>query len=492
MSEDGQQLGKYQLQRHIATGGMAEIWLAEQAGPGGFNKELVIKRILSHFADDEQFTRMFLDEARLAAQLSHPKIAQIYELGEIDGEYFIAMEYIQGIDLDVLLKMAMEQGAPMPVGIVAKIMMDVLEALDYAHGFTDRTGQPYNLVHRDVSPHNVLISNDGIVKLCDFGVAKAKANQTRTQPGAVKGKFAYMAPEQIQNAHEVDRRADVFAAGILFYELLTGKKPFGDELAAVNNIIAQRHPDPRSLREDIPPGIVAIVDRALEKRPEDRYPDAHSMMREIQNFVRNGGDFVGDRELSRYVREMQGLPVTRHSQPAVPVEGPAIDPLSDTGEQPLERRPTTTQEPNVTAQLYGGDEDAVEPAPAPQKSNAGLYAVFAFIIVSIIVALALIAFFVVGPGEPAVDTVDAPTQPVAAAQKGNPSLLKRGGGPVIISTTPKSDIYVDGQLVGSTPFDAQLPPGKYQVEFRTRDGKKRKTETLVVEGKGFETLKFKL
>ena len=517
MTGQPQQLGKYQLQRHIATGGMAEIWLAEQAGPGGFNKELVIKRILPHFADDEQFTTMFLDEARLAAQLSHPKIAQIYELGEIEGQYFIAMEYIPGIDLDVLLKMAMDTGRPIPVDIVCKVMMDVLEALDYAHEYTDRNGQPYNLVHRDVSPHNVLISNDGIVKLCDFGVAKARANQTKTQPGAVKGKFAYMSPEQIQNAHSVDRRADVFAAGIMFYELLTGVKPFGDELAAVNGIIAQTQADPRSHRPDVPAELVAVIDRALQKKPAERYPDAHSMMRDIETFVRSAGGFVGDRELSRYVREMQGLPITRHSQPSVSVTDREVDVLGDTGEQPVAKRPTsneqvipttgpndrvTGKEPTVTDEqtnVNGAGErtntitadTAVDP-DGGSKSYAGLYAVFGVVIVGVAVAIVVLALKVLP--DPPDDTPKknepvAKTEPVEKGPKANPKLLRKPGGkPVFITTTPAAEIWVDGSLVGDTPFNAVLTPGKYDVEFRA-DGKVKK-ETF--EFTGQQAMKFKL
>lgn len=523
MSDQPQQLGKYMLTRHLATGGMAEIWLAEQEGPGGFNKELVIKRILPNFADDAKFTTMFLDEARLAAQLSHPKIAQIYELGEIDDQYFIAMEYIQGIDLDVLLSMAMDKGTPVPIDIVCKVVMDVLEALDYAHDFTGRDGQPFNLVHRDVSPHNVLVSNDGIVKLCDFGVAKAKANQTKTQPGAVKGKFAYMAPEQIQNAADLDRRADVFAAGILLFELLSGEKPFGDELAAVNNIIARPHPDVRTKRADVPDELAAVIDQALQKDRTHRYPNAHAMLRDIETYVRGSGAYVGDRELSRYVRTMQGLPITRHSQPAVAVDDTEpphelerrIDPLGDTGEQDLA---SPEQLAEARGERITNREDPVEDtgtAQVPSVNTSGertntisaevevddddgggnnflLFAVFGALIIAILGAVGYIVLVVLPPPErPNVQTKQEPIkQPTA--NKGNKSLLSHSGGlPVYISSTPSAEIYVDGQLVSTTPFDTNLRPGTYKVELRTTDA--RKSEKIEVKpDQPLQRFKFKL
>ena len=473
MSEPLGQLGKYSLTRHLATGGMAEIWLAEQAGPGGFNKELVIKRILPHFAEDATFTTMFLDEARLAAQLSHPKIAQIYELGEIDGQYFIAMEYIPGIDLDVLLHQVTEGGEHIPIGVVCKIVMDVCEALDYAHDYTDREGQPYNLVHRDVSPHNVLVSNDGIVKLCDFGVAKAKANQTKTQPGAVKGKFAYMAPEQIQNAEDLDRRADLFAVGVMLFELLAGEKPFGDELAAVNNIIAAPHPDVRQKREDVPDALATVIDRTLAKSRDDRYPDAHAVLRDIESVMRGLDEYVGDRELARYVRTIQGLPVTRHSQPvppimsdAVPVQAPTEDDKRVTNREPA----VDAAEPARTPAHTTESEFAID-GPAP-KSNAPLVIVALLVIAGIVGAIVWIgATMIEGKKAPkTTPTVTKPDKPTKGP-KADKSLLMTGTKRVSLSSRPDgAEIYVDGKLAGTTPFTALLSDGEHTLEFRSKSG----------------------
>lgn len=173
-------LGRYTLERKLATGGMAEIWVGHRAGPAGFKKDVVLKRILPHLAEDPKFVEMFLDEARLAAALSHPNIAQIFELGEADGDYFIAMEFVEGHDLQAILERAAEVGSRVPPSIAARIVADACTALDYAHNFRDREGRHARLVHRDVSPQNILVSRDGIVKLVDFGVAKAATSMHKT------------------------------------------------------------------------------------------------------------------------------------------------------------------------------------------------------------------------------------------------------------------------------------------------------------------------
>ncbi len=263
MSE-GTQLGKYTLKRQLATGGMAEIWLGEQRGPGGFTKELVVKRILPHLANDEKFVQMFLDEARLAAQLTHPNIVQIFDLGEADGSYFIAMEYIRGHDLAQLREAGRAMGAPLDWLAAARIVADACAGLDYAHNFADSRGRPMNLVHRDVSPQNILVSDQGAVKLVDFGVAKAATSTHKTQTGAVKGKFAYMSPEQIRG-EKLDGRSDLFAMGIVLFELLTGRRPFGadSELMALTAIMHHPAPDVQEINPNIPQPLRDVVAKAL-------------------------------------------------------------------------------------------------------------------------------------------------------------------------------------------------------------------------------------
>src|SRR5262245_18293462 len=215
---DGVPFGNYRLVRRIARGGMAEVFLARHLGMEGFERRVAIKRILPHLSEAEEFKSMFLDEARLAAQLTHPNIVHIYDFGRVDEYYFIGMEFVDGVDLGRLIRHA--RNRPVPFEFAARIFSDVCSGLHYAHNAVDGEGRPLGLVHRDVTPQNVLVTYDGVVKLVDFGIAKAAWQAGRTRPGVVKGKFAYMSPEQVEG-RRLDGRSDVFSAGICLYELIT-------------------------------------------------------------------------------------------------------------------------------------------------------------------------------------------------------------------------------------------------------------------------------
>ena len=266
-------LGRYEVLDRIAVGGMAEIFLARESGLAGFERTVVVKRILPELSQDEGFVDLFLDEARLAARLTHPHIVHIYELGH-DGEaYFIAMEHVRGCDLGSLLR---AMGGPLPLGDALYITAAVLEGLHFAHTLADDRGRPLGVVHRDIAPKNVLISLAGAVKLVDFGIAKARSKVSVTMPGIVMGTLGYMAPEQA-SGRAVDRRADIFATGAMLYRMTTGVDAYNAR--AMGGLA--RPERPRSLRPEIPERVEAIIVRAMASEPDRRYPTAAEMRREV-------------------------------------------------------------------------------------------------------------------------------------------------------------------------------------------------------------------
>ena len=300
-----QRLGPYSLDTLLAVGGMAEIWLAHREGPAGFSKRLVIKRILPTMSQDEKFREMFLDEARVAANFEHPHIVRVFELGEVDGTYFIAMEYVDGPDLDYIIERATQLATNVPPIIAARIVADALAGLDYVHNITDSQGEEMGLVHRDISPHNVMVTQSGVVKVCDFGVAKASNSKHKTQAGTVKGKFAYMSPEQIA-AKPLDGRSDLFAMGIVLYELSTNQRPFGeaDELLAVTAILTQKPQDPTQFVEDFPADLNAVIQRALSKNRDERYASAREMQADLEAYIQSAGELVSARHIAEYVSDL--------------------------------------------------------------------------------------------------------------------------------------------------------------------------------------------
>ncbi|MGE6762563.1 protein kinase domain-containing protein [Corallococcus interemptor] len=313
------QLGKYQLVRKLATGGMAEVFLAKAAGPRGFEKTLVLKRILPHLAEDEAFVEMFLGEAQLAARLDHPNVVQIFDFGEVDGSYFLAMEYIDGPTLRRLIKRSTELKQPLSPAVCAKMVASAAEGLAFAHELTDpETGAPLGLVHRDISPENVLVSRQGAVKVVDFGIAKVAGQSHRTATGVVKGKIAYMPPEQLQ-AKAMDGRVDVYALGIVLYELLTGKRPFDatTDVSMMQAILFEPFVPALKRRPDLPEAMQRILERALAKDREQRYPDCRAFQADLERFVLSLGEPMGAYQIARLVAQvMEGVEATPASTPA--------------------------------------------------------------------------------------------------------------------------------------------------------------------------------
>jgi TonB family protein len=300
-----QRVGEYLLVEKIGVGGMAEVWMARRLGVEGFEKRVAIKKILSDPADDQAFIDMFIDEAKLAAQLTHNNITHIYELGRSGSDYFIAMEYVEGADLRKILNAIRKQGKTVPAILALLITAKIAAALDYAHRKKDLNDNLLGLVHRDVSPRNVLISREGDVKLCDFGVAKATSKVATTQKGALKGKLPYMSPEQAWGK-AVDSRSDIFSAGTLLFEMLTGERLFdGDSEIAILEAVRDCEIGARlDDHPDIPSPLRAVLLEALAKSPDDRYQLAGDLQVEIKELLRRMKSKPGDSELAAFIQEI--------------------------------------------------------------------------------------------------------------------------------------------------------------------------------------------
>ncbi|MEM6456459.1 MAG: protein kinase, partial [Acidobacteriota bacterium] len=297
--------GPYALIERIAIGGMAEVWKAQRSGVEGFQKTVAIKRILAHLTDNPEFVTMFIDEAKLAAQLSHGNIIQIHDLGKVDDEHYIAMEFVDGKDLRSILQTARKREMPMPIGLAMLIAAQLASALDYAHRKRGFDGQELGLVHRDISPQNVLISHEGDVKLCDFGIVKAVAKASTTQMGALKGKLQYMSPEQAWG-QSVDGRSDIFSLGAVFFEMLTGRKLFtGDsEISVLDAVRECRIQPPRGLNPTVPEAVERVVLRALTRERDDRYATAGAMETDLQKALQALDETPNALLLANYMRQL--------------------------------------------------------------------------------------------------------------------------------------------------------------------------------------------
>jgi serine/threonine-protein kinase len=303
----GDTLGRYEILMQVAKGGMAAVWAARLLGSRGFQKLVAIKTMLPDLSDDLDFEAMFQDEARLAARIRHPHVVEIVDLGEEDDWLYIVMEWVDGETIFTLNKHANAKGG-IPLPILLRIVSETCAGLHAAHELRDDRGQLLNLVHRDISPQNVMVSFDGIVKIVDFGVAKAtgRLHETRVT-GIMKGKVPYLSPEQLTTG-KVDRRSDIFSLGVLIYVMVSGKHPFRADAdpKTMDNICKRAHVPLRDLIPTVPPELEAIVDRALAKDPAERWPDCAAMQRVVDRLASSLGPPVTDGDVARYVRATLG------------------------------------------------------------------------------------------------------------------------------------------------------------------------------------------
>jgi serine/threonine-protein kinase len=302
MSESHQQQ-RYRVIDRLASGGMAEVFVAESAGIEGFKKRVAIKRVLPHLSEKKRFISMFLDEARLGAHLSHSNCVQTFDIGVGDNAYFIVMEYVDGADLKAVVDYLRTAGRSFPVEIAVLIAVRICEGLTYAHELVGTDDKPLHIVHRDMSPPNILITKFGEVKIVDFGLAKASSQLEKSEPGIIKGKFSYLSPEAALG-EEVDHRTDIFAVGIILWELLAGKRLFlGDtDFATVKQVQQANVPALAAQRKDVPEELDRIIRRALAKDMNVRYSSARDLGRDLTSFLYRYGKPVSSFDIAELVR----------------------------------------------------------------------------------------------------------------------------------------------------------------------------------------------
>jgi len=350
----GDKIGRYEIVRRLAAGGMAEIFLAKLRGEAGFEKEVVLKRILPQWSIDRDFVAMLIDEAKIAVQLNHPNIVQVYELAREGEVYYISMEYLNGVDARRLLQKAQAEKARVPVEASLFIICELLEALAYAHSRKDASGLPLEIIHRDISPQNILLSFEGAVKLADFGIAKAASRSQETVTGVLKGKFAYMSPEQA-NQEVLDHRSDLFSLTVVFYELLTGERLFyrGSDLDTLDRV---RRCDvsfsPQALKI-IPTALQEVLRKGLAKRPEDRFKDAAAFREVLIKIARRSGKEWSRLALSEYLTALFG-----DERKTIPENGPQPTSILPEGGSSSSSRGRTSLLLDQTRTAFKGENTA--------------------------------------------------------------------------------------------------------------------------------------
>jgi TonB family protein len=430
--KDGIKFGQYVLLEKIATGGMAEVWKARMRGVEGFQKIVAIKKILPHLSDNQDFIEMFVDEAKLAAQLNHNNIIHIYDLGKIQSSYYIAMEYIDGYDLKNILRKAQERDQPLSVEIALFIASKVAAALDYAHRKRDFEDREMGLVHRDVSPQNVLISEEGDIKLCDFGIAKAASKASHTQAGALKGKLQYMSPEQAWG-RTIDKRSDIFALATVLFEMLTARKLFsGDnELSILEQVREARVTAPSHFNDEVTPQIDAIVLKALQKDPANRYQTAGEMQRDLDAVLYSFKPTPTSADLAIYMHRL----ATSAPTPSHPMETHAPEPVLAANElKPLKPVPVVATPTPIPAAMPM-PVAATQSSAAPAKKLP----IVPIAIAAVVVIAAVVGFLMMR--KPAAKTVTpAKTQVAARTQTAltATSVAATTTPPVSVSTAPTS------------------------------------------------------
>lgn len=420
-------MDRYELVGEIASGGMATVFLARLTGVGGFQRMYAIKRLHPHLQNEKEFVEMFLDEARLAAGIHHPNVVPILEVGASQNAYYLAMEYIEGETLARLLARAASRKERLPVPQVIRMAMDTLSGLHAAHELKDESGALAGVVHRDVSPQNVLVGADGVSRITDFGVARAATRLTATRVGQLKGKIAYMAPEQARGEEDLDRRADVFAAGIVFWEALAHRRLFkaSNEAGTLSRVLHEPMPDLREVAPHISRGVAEVVMQALERDRDKRIPTCAEFVDRLESAATASGELGSPRDVKNYMDSILGEDI--RSQREAVRQWTA---LADSQVGPVTQMMTPTGGQSVPGLETRGMEDLSGAAPA--KRNWGLLA-----LVAVLAVAGFFGYRMLQETSPRTDS--NPPRSIDADAAAPPALDPEPQEPAVAPEAPKSD-----------------------------------------------------
>ncbi len=449
--------GKYELVQRLGMGGMAEVWKARAVGPQGFARTVVLKRVLPHLVRDPDFVKMFIAEARLSARLMHSNIVQVFELGETNGEYFLAMEYVRGSDLVAVLRARAQKG-PLPVGAAAYVIREVCRALDYAHNLRDDEGRLLRLIHRDVSPSNVMIGFDGGVKLLDFGIAKALGERSdhRTATGTLKGKFGYMAPELVEG-RPIDHRSDLFSAGIMLHEMLTQRRLFKgvSDMQTLALVRAAVVPPPSEHNDQVTPELDRITLKSLARDPDERFATCGELAMALDDVVHDLK--WGPERMAAVMSELFG-PTDSHSEPSASV---APAPTGTESIATVSSAPALATVSSAPALATVSSASAIAPPSAvgvgqPRTRGPSRKMVAAAAILS---ALVVGAWRVSSRPSKVAPVPSAPAVQVSAEHAPSAPVAPREVAFVLGSQPLGASVFIDGEATarGRTPLTVRLP-----------------------------------
>lgn len=476
--------GRYQLGKRLAIGGMGEVYLATQSGPLGFEKPMALKLLLPHLGQDAQGIEPFLEEGRLVARMNHPNVVQVLDMGQEGGRYFLAMELVEGVSLWRLITRLRERGERASSELLAYVARSLCDALEYAHGLADAAGRPLELVHRDVSPQNVLVSINGEVKLSDFGIAKVRSSLRATLPGVVKGKLEYVAPEALAG-EAVDRRADLFGAAVTVYTLATLDSPFhrSSPSATLQAVEREEAPPLSTVRDDLSLEWSAALSRAMSKSPADRFPTARALRDALPKAGDGAKEALGElvrrvcaddlADLGQKASEVvSARTATLNERPTEPVSAPAAAPRTRRTKRALwgvgvgalglalavaALWPTVTPSTSLPPQA---------PSEAPESSASSASGV------------------PVAPraADPEAAPIPTPTAKAVAVEEAPRRAEKPAAhGSLDVDATPWAVVYINGKRVGETPL-AGYPvlAGKVKVVLHNPETQRRVTRSFQV------------